>query len=90
MPKALLEAMACGLAVVGSHIDGVKEVIKDGINGCLCRTDPHSIHEAALKLLQEPALIQQYGSQARKGVELEFSLEWVIKKEVDFYKSVLQ
>lgn len=90
MPKALLEAMACGLAVVGSRIDGVKELIKDGVNGCLCRTDPRSVNEVTLKLLREPSLIQRYGNQARKSVELEFSLEQVVKKEVDFYKSVLQ
>lgn len=90
MPKALLEAMACGLAVVGSRIDGIKELIKESVNGCLCRTDPQAIKEAVLKLLREPALIQRYGNQARKSVELEFSLEQVVKKEVDFYKSVLQ
>jgi glycosyltransferase involved in cell wall biosynthesis len=90
MPKALLEAMACGLAVVGSHIDGVKELIKDGVNGCLCRADSQSIHETVLKLFQWPSLIQQYGSQARESVELEFSLDRVIEKEVNFYKSVLQ
>ena len=90
MPKALLEAMACGLAVVGSHIDGIKELIKDGINGCLCRTDPRAVKEAVLKLLREPSSIEQYGSQARKSVELEFGLERVVRKEADFYKSVLQ
>ncbi len=90
MPKALLEAMACGLAVVGSRIDGVKELIKDGVNGCLCRTDPQSINETALKLLQQPLLIQRCGSEARKSVEREFNLERVVEKEVDFYKSILQ
>jgi glycosyltransferase involved in cell wall biosynthesis len=89
-PKALLEAMACGLAVIGSPIDGIKELIKDGANGCVCRTDRRSIRETVLKLLQQPELIQRYGSEARKSIEQEFSLEQVLKKETDFYKSVLQ
>jgi phosphatidylinositol alpha-mannosyltransferase len=36
----LIEAMASGTPVVASHIDGYKQVIKDGYNGLLF--DPHS------------------------------------------------
>ncbi|GAH25600.1 unnamed protein product, partial [marine sediment metagenome] len=36
----LIEAMASGIPVVASNIDGYKQVIKDGINGLLC--NPHS------------------------------------------------
>lgn len=35
MPKALLEAMACGCVCVGADVPGVNEVIADGINGLL-------------------------------------------------------
>jgi glycosyltransferase involved in cell wall biosynthesis len=40
MPKTLLEAMSCGLAVIGTNIDGTREVIKHGENGILCESDP--------------------------------------------------
>jgi glycosyltransferase involved in cell wall biosynthesis len=35
MPKALLEAMACGLICVGTDVPGINEVLKDGVNGYL-------------------------------------------------------
>ncbi len=39
LPAAPLEAMACGLPVVGSNIRGNNEIIIDGFNGFLCKPD---------------------------------------------------
>src|SRR3546814_20581124 len=46
-PKTLLEAMACGPAVIGTDVPGIREVIDDDRPGLLCtptaaaRRDPH-------------------------------------------------
>ena len=37
MPKTLLEAMACGLVCIGTNVNGINEVIKDGVNGFLAQ-----------------------------------------------------
>jgi len=34
-PKALLEAMACGILCIGTNVVGIREIIKDGYNGFL-------------------------------------------------------
>ena len=34
-PKALLEAAACGLPLLGSDVPGVREIVSDGVNGLL-------------------------------------------------------
>ena len=34
-PKALLEAAACGLPLLGSDVPGVREIVVDGVNGLL-------------------------------------------------------
>ncbi|WP_174406762.1 glycosyltransferase family 4 protein [Desulfovibrio subterraneus] len=35
MPKALLEAMACGCLCVGTDVEGIREVVTDGVTGIL-------------------------------------------------------
>ena len=34
-PKALLEAAACGLPLLGTDVPGVREIVLDGVNGLL-------------------------------------------------------
>ena len=35
MPKTLLEAMACGLICIGTDVDGINEIIDNGVTGLL-------------------------------------------------------
>lgn len=47
MPKTLLEAMACGCICIGTPVEGISEVIEDGVNGFLAKeTDTENISEA--------------------------------------------
>ncbi len=48
LPAAPLEAMACGLPVVGTNIQGTNEIVKNGFNGYLCQ--PSSIEDLADKI----------------------------------------
>jgi glycosyltransferase involved in cell wall biosynthesis len=50
LPMVVLEAMAAGVPVVGSRVEGVPEAIDDGINGLL--THPGDPVDLAEKLLQ--------------------------------------
>ncbi|MFM7086193.1 MAG: glycosyltransferase [Cyanobium sp.] len=73
---SLLEAMACGAAVVGSRGAPVQEVIRQGENGLLVDfNSPEQLSEALLQLLQDPPLRQRIGAAARSTVERHYSLE---------------
>ena len=61
---APLEANACGLPVVAVAEGGVRETIKDGINGFLVDPEPAAIARATTRLLQNPDLTRQIGQQA--------------------------
>jgi glycosyltransferase involved in cell wall biosynthesis len=54
-PKALLEAMACGLVCVGTDVPGIRAVIRDGENGYLARgPDPDALAEAVRRAAAGP------------------------------------
>ncbi len=81
-PKVLLEAMACGLPVIGTRVEGIQGVIRDGENGVLCGTDVPSIHAALARLLGEPSTRQRLGASARETILGNASLSQAIHLEV--------
>jgi glycosyltransferase involved in cell wall biosynthesis len=80
-PKALAEAMSCGLPVIGANSVGIREMIDHGENGYLCSTEPDGIRRAIEHLLSEPDLCATLGANARKYVEDNYSLEKICKLE---------
>jgi glycosyltransferase involved in cell wall biosynthesis len=71
---ALLEAMAMGKPVLATRVEGIKEVLEDGVNGLLVEPrDPSALAEAVLKLHADPMLRQALGAQARATVIERFS-----------------
>ena len=87
-PKALLEAMSCGLPVIGTDTEGIKEIVKHEENGYLCKTDAKSIKEAIVNVLQNKELQEKMGENARKTILENFSLEKKLEKEIEIYESL--
>ena len=66
MPLALIEGMAAGCAVVGSAVPGVREVIRDGIDGRLVpEGDAEALAQALQALLEAPDAAARLGAAAR-------------------------
>lgn len=64
---SLLEAMACGCAVVGSRGMPVEEVISHGVDGLLVQHDrPAELSDRILRLLAKPDLRHRLGAAARQ------------------------
>jgi glycosyltransferase involved in cell wall biosynthesis len=87
-PKALLEAMACGLAVLGASSPGIRDLIRHGENGWLCGSAPQSIRQAVLDLTSDPALCQRLGRGARQEILEKFSLDGVVRTELALLEEV--
>ena len=90
LPKVLLEAMACGLPVIGSNVNGIKEIIKDGHNGSLCKPNVESIREQIISLMENPRKRVTLGKNARKTIEDFYSLDKVLTQELSLYKKLLK
>jgi glycosyltransferase involved in cell wall biosynthesis len=82
-PKALLEAMACGLPVVGSDVPGIAEVVRHHETGWLCRPgDAAGLADALATLIGDEALSARLGAAARADVERHYSVGAVLAREL--------
>lgn len=71
---ALMEAMAVGLAVVGSSVGGIKTLIQDEYNGLLVEpANVDALRDAILELLQQPQKRTFLGNNARLFIQQNFS-----------------
>lgn len=67
-PVKIFEYMAMGKAVVATRLEGVSQIIKDGINGLLVDVEPSKMCEAILKVYQNPKLRRSLENNAMKSV----------------------
>jgi L-malate glycosyltransferase len=88
---ALMEAMAQGLAVVGSSVGGIKTLIQDKLNGLLVASkDVAGLTQAIIKLLSDPAMRRDLGKNARKFITDNFSREKMAEQTGRVYLKCLE
>ena len=87
---ALLEAMACGLAVIGARAGGVVDVVEDNQSGMLVAPrSAASIADAIEALANDAPRRSQLGVAARIRVIENFSLDAMTRKTIDLYRACL-
>jgi glycosyltransferase involved in cell wall biosynthesis len=75
-PFVVLEALAMGCPVVATAIDGVTEVIQDGVTGRLVPPrDPTALAGAIREMLRDPAGARTMGMRGRRLVEERFTAD---------------
>jgi glycosyltransferase involved in cell wall biosynthesis len=88
-PKALIEAMACGTAVLGADVEGIHDVIQHGQTGWLCPPTVEGIRQALQTLLADAALRRRLGENGRQFVVDHYSLDQVARQELTLYQNLL-
>jgi len=88
---ALMEAMAQGIAVVGSAVGGIKTLIQDKHNGLLAApADAPALAQAIIRLLKDAPLRRALGARAREFIIANFSQEEMTDKtEIVYQQSLL-
>ena len=87
---AAMEAMAAGLAVVGSNVGGIKTLIQDGENGLLVpAADSVELAGKISSLLANRALAGRLGENARATIAAKFPYESMITDTERVYSQCL-
>ena len=89
LPTVVCEAMACGLPVVATAVDGTPEIVDEPATGLLVQ--PHDIDgiAAALsRLLDDPALRAQMGAEALRRSAADYTWAANARRMEDVYSAV--
>jgi len=91
MPYNLMEALATGIPTVATDVTGNSEIIKDGINGILCRrNDSQDLYKAMQEMSNIDAEIKEsYIAKGKAIVEEHFSVRKMVSDTQDVYEGLL-
>jgi glycosyltransferase involved in cell wall biosynthesis len=87
-PKSLLEAMSCGLPVIGTNVNGIREVIENNSNGLIVKECKTSIRKAIDLIINDENLSNRMAYNARKSILTNNAFEKSIRTEIEDYNSI--
>lgn len=94
--NSILEAMSLGIPVIATDIPGNRDLVVDGETGLLvpdCGDDfrmrRRTFVEKTLSLLENDDLREKMGLAAKKRIAEHFSLDNMIRRHVELYRSIL-
>ena len=95
LPKTLLEAAACGRAIVASDMPGCREIVRPGgpeaETGLLVRPgDVAALAEVIAALVRDPERRRAMGRAGRRLVEREFAEQRIAAETLALYESALR
>ena len=90
LPRTLLEAAACGRAIVTTDVPGCRTLVRDGVEGLIVPPDDFSaLAEALLSLARDPERLARMGAAARMRVLDGFTEQDVMDRVKRLYASML-
>jgi hypothetical protein len=87
--SAAILALAMGIPVVASRVEGLAEVLEDGVSGLYTLNDASTAAAAMRRIIDTPTLGRRLSEAGRKRAENEFSSRQMIERTLASYRQVL-
>ncbi len=86
-PVSIIEAMASGKPVIATSVGGVADIVEDGKNGFLVKSnDRHEFSEKLIRLLQNEGEKVSFGKVGRERVRHKYSKDRLVKDIESLYE----
>ncbi|MDP8230596.1 MAG: glycosyltransferase family 4 protein [Candidatus Gorgyraea atricola] len=86
-PLALLQAMACGKAIVSTRVGGIPYIVDDSVNGFLVNSkNPNALADMVAVLLMDKSLRKDLGDNAKKKISKGHRIDSVAEELYAIYR----
>lgn len=90
LPRILVEAAACGRAIIATDVPGCRQVVRHGSNGLLVPPrNALALADAMRQLILDRFLCERMGKRGREIAEAEFSVEKVVEQTLSVYRELV-
>jgi glycosyltransferase involved in cell wall biosynthesis len=91
MPNVVLEAMSVGKPVIAANVEGVADLVEDGVTGWITEpNNPSSLAVAVSRFLADRHRWTEMGAAARRKVSEEFSMDRVVERYERLWLQLLE
>ena len=90
LPRVLPEAIATGVPIVATAVDGTTDILEDGVNALVRPVhDPEGAGVAVIRLLKDPPLGSKLAERARPVLD-EFDIDGMVRAQEALYRRLLE
>jgi len=91
MPNVVLEAMAAGLPIITTNVEGTDELVQDGVNGVVvAAAQPDALRGAIESVLARPDFVRAAGMASQAIAVKEFTPHSVASSYAEIYRKLLE
>lgn len=90
-PITVLEAMACGIPVISTHVGGIPEMVENGHTGILVPPDKiEPLITAMTEIIENERLAKEMGANGLATIKDRFTMEHSFKQTCQIYESIMR